>query len=324
MQGGRSVGYWLLPVAVIVTIAAATITLALRPSHGHSAHVSETLASRKAAADAPKPAPTPTLYETLRAADLLARAGALPAPAPAPTQVPLIEVLQAADALAKAGFLPPVPTEVPLIEVLQAADALVKAGFLPPPPAPTQVPLIDVLHAAVALAQAGALPPPDAPPLNDSPPLVVSVAAATATPAPPPAAGGWYDDAYIGQVRDLVNAQRAQHGLVPVTMEPRLTNAAASYARTLSDYNWFSHVGPDGSTLVSRVEAAGFPFNVQIGEVLAWGTQSWLAPGLVQAWMNSPAHREEILDPAYTRAGVSCYFTLAQGVTVHCVMDFAG
>jgi len=140
----------------------------------------------------------------------------------------------------------------------------------------------------------------------------------------PPGATGWYDAAYIGRMWDLINQARTRAGLQPLASEPRLTQAAAGYARVLSDGKWFSHVGPDGSTLVSRVEAAGFPFNVKIGEILAWGTQRWSADQVVQAWMNSPTHRSEILDPTYARAGASCYFVPADGVTVRCVVNFAG
>ena len=68
----------------------------------------------------------------------------------------------------------------------------------------------------------------------------------------------------------------------------------------LTEHNWFDHTGPDGSTLVQRVERAGFPFNVQVGEVLAWGTESWPAEDVVDAWLNSAAHREEILSGDYT------------------------
>jgi uncharacterized protein YkwD len=141
---------------------------------------------------------------------------------------------------------------------------------------------------------------------------------------PTPAADGWYDDAFSAHVRDLVNAERAKAGLGAVSVEPRLTLAASTYAKVLSDNDWFSHTGPDGSTVVDRVEAEGFPFDVQIGEVLAWGNEGWGAGEIVQAWLDSLSHREQILSPVYTRAGVACYFTPAEGVTVYCVMDFAG
>jgi uncharacterized protein YkwD len=214
------------------------------------------------------------------------------------------------------------------------------------------VPLIEILRAASLLADAGALPVPETehegePPRQDPPPpaptatsVPVVVPSQTVEPALPPqpspapeptsqpeparSASGWYDDAFSADVRDLVNTERARVGLGPVSVEPRLATAASRYAKLLSDSHWFSHTGPDGSTLIDRVEAAGFPFDVQIGEVLAWGNEGWSAEAIVQAWMNSPSHREQILSPVYTRAGSSCYFTQAGGVTVHCVMDFAG
>lgn len=150
------------------------------------------------------------------------------------------------------------------------------------------------------------------------------VAPAPTSTRPPRPAAGWYDDAFTAAVRDLVNAERAKAGLGPLSIEPRLTASAAGYAKVLADNKWFAHVGPDGSTLVTRAEAAGFPFNVRLGEVLAWGTAGWPPASIVRAWMNSPSHRAEILNGVYTRAGASCYFTPAEDVTVHCVMDLAG
>ena len=285
-----------------------------------------------------RPATPPPLIEILQAADILARANALPAP---PSEPPLIEILQAADILAKAGLLPAPqpPAEPPLIEILQAADILARAGLLPGAPAPAEPPLIEILQAAVLLQEAGVLarteqpvpPRPPEPVVEPSPTPGPPRPAPVPEPSPVPEptepandAGGWYDEDFTARVRDLVNQRRADAGLAAVGVEPRLATAASRYAKLLSDSNWFSHTGPDGSTLVDRVESAGFPFNVQVGEVLAWGNQGWGAADIVQAWMDSPSHREQILSPIYTRAGTSCYFTRAQGTTVHCVMDFAG
>ena len=106
-------------------------------------------------------------------------------------------------------------------------------------------------------------------------------------------------------------------------MEPRLTQASKDYAKVLADHEWFNHTGPDGSTLVSRVEAAGFPFTVQIGEVLAWGSSGWPPEEIVQAWIDSPSHREQIMAGVYTRAGIGCYFTQTDTLMVRCVVDLA-
>ena len=143
----------------------------------------------------------------------------------------------------------------------------------------------------------------------------------SATPAP--VSGGWSDDAYSAHVWQLINEQRTGRGLLALTKERRLAAAATAYAQTLADHGWLSHTGPDGSTLVARLEAAGFPFDVRIGEILAWGTEAWPADAMVQAWMNSPEHREDILDQHFTRAGLGCYFEPANGVTVYCAVEFA-
>jgi uncharacterized protein YkwD len=124
-------------------------------------------------------------------------------------------------------------------------------------------------------------------------------------------------------VFDLVNVERARAGLGQLAFEPRLTASATAYTKVLASMGRLSHIGPDGSTLVTRAEAAGFPFTVQEGEVLAWGNQGWPPEGVVRAWLNSPPHREEILSPVFTRAGIGCYFTPANGVTVYCAMELA-
>ena len=183
--------------------------------------------------------------------------------------------------------------------------------------------------APMPVATATALAPPAAAaghsPESAAKPAVTQPAVAPPPPPPGPAAsGGWYDAAYSRHVFDLVNVERARAGLGPLAVELRLAADASAYAHVLADGAPFSHTGPEGSTLVTRAEAAGFPFTVQEGEVLAWGNQGWTPEGIVRAWLNSPPHREEILSPNYTRAGIGCYFMPANGVTVYCDMDLAG
>ncbi len=180
--------------------------------------------------------------------------------------------------------------------------------------ATTAPPPLAVVRAPQRPAKPAVKPPP-------------TVAPPPAPPPPPPSTAtdaGWYDAAFAGRVRDLINVERSRIGLRPLAVEPRLTASATAYAKVLSDRGSLSHVGPDGSTLVTRAEAAGFPFTVQEGEVLAWGNQGWPPEAVVRAWLNSPPHREEILSPVFTRAGIGCYFTPANNVTVYCAMDLAG
>jgi uncharacterized protein YkwD len=261
------------------------------------------------------PAATPSLLDILRSAQALHDAGLLPPP----REPSLLEILRSAQVLHDAGLLP--VQSPPLIEILRSAQALVGAGLLAPPGGPS---MLDILTAVQLLARAGALPGQQAeaePPLA---PVDAQQPDVAAPPPPPPGPARWSDAGYSSRVFALVNAQRANAGLRPLGSDARLANAASAYAKVLADNHWFSHSGPDGSTFVQRIEAAGVPFTVPFGEILASGTQSWSPESLVQAWMNSQPHRADILSSDYSRAGAGCYFTPADGVTVYCVIDFAG
>ena len=106
----------------------------------------------------------------------------------------------------------------------------------------------------------------------------------------------------------LLNGERADRGLPALTANPALASAATAYAGDLVAGSYFSHTGRDGSTLLDRIRRVGYvpddrPW--RLGENLAWGTGVLAAPGaIVLAWMNSPGHRENILDPGYREIGI--------------------
>lgn len=334
-----------LPVSfsALLLIAAASVAATSAMLHARTdspaAPVSQAAGARVERTAVPTAASTfePSMKEVLEAADALVKAGEIDPPPPAPT---LEESLLAADALIKAGLLEPPPAPS-LYDILRAVQELDAAGALPDAPAPAGS-LEEALIAAQILADAGALPAPPPPP-DDPPPAPREPGPRTAppppappppptptpvpeaiAPSPAPTGDGWFDDAYTLSVWDGVNARRAAAGLRPVVAEPRLTRAARDYAVTMANAETFSHTGPDGSTLVSRIEAAGFPFTVQVGEILAMGSQGWSPTSLVQAWMDSPGHREQMMDPAYAYAGIGCYYSDDSGaIMVRCVMDFA-
>jgi uncharacterized protein YkwD len=152
----------------------------------------------------------------------------------------------------------------------------------------------------------------------------------TRTPAPPPpqppaaVADVWTDADFTRAVWDGVNARRTRAGLAAVAEDGRLSRAALDYAVQMSETDWFSHTGPDGSSFVDRIVAAGFPFDGQVGEILAMGTNGWPAADVVQAWIDSPPHREQMLNSNYSLAGIGCAFTREDGsLVVRCAMEFA-
>ena len=106
----------------------------------------------------------------------------------------------------------------------------------------------------------------------------------------------------------MLNGERADAGLAPLTLNPKLSAAAGAYASDLVAGSYFSHTGRDGSTIRTRLDAVGYlppDGGWAIGENLAWGTGALATPGsIMQAWMNSPGHRANILNPDYREIGI--------------------
>ena len=106
----------------------------------------------------------------------------------------------------------------------------------------------------------------------------------------------------------LLNGERADRGLPPLAADDRLAAAASAFAGDLVAGSYFSHTGRDGSDLVDRIRRTGYitddrPWHV--GENLAWGTGALAAPAaIVQAWMNSQGHRDNILNAEFGEIGI--------------------
>ncbi|MFD8706073.1 CAP domain-containing protein [Kitasatospora sp. NPDC059648] len=128
------------------------------------------------------------------------------------------------------------------------------------------------------------------------------VAAQRATAAPPAApAGGGPNASYAQQVVDLVNGERAKAGCGPVSAEPRLASAAQSHSDDMADRNYFDHASPEGYHADHRIEATGYRWSTW-GENIARGQKDPAA--VMDAWMNSPGHRANILNCSFTQLGV--------------------
>jgi uncharacterized protein YkwD len=107
----------------------------------------------------------------------------------------------------------------------------------------------------------------------------------------------------------LINRERAAHGERALVTNTRLEAAAQGHSNSMVADDYFEHVAPNGLTPLARVRAAGYLRNPRagyaIGENIACGTL-WLATpqSIVSAWMNSPGHRANILNPRYRETGI--------------------
>jgi uncharacterized protein YkwD len=106
----------------------------------------------------------------------------------------------------------------------------------------------------------------------------------------------------------VLNEQRARHGLRPLGLNGRLSQAAHRHAADMARRNYFAHDTPGGGSFVDRIRRAGYLTGARrwtVGENLAWGSHGRSAPRVIaDMWMNSPGHRANILSPAFREIGV--------------------
>jgi uncharacterized protein YkwD len=106
----------------------------------------------------------------------------------------------------------------------------------------------------------------------------------------------------------LVNRERRAYGERPLRANSRLRHAAQTHTESMAFGDYFEHVGPRGQTPLTRMRDAGYisrRVSFEVGENIAWGTLQLATPrAIVAAWMASPAHRANILDPRYRETGI--------------------
>ena len=108
------------------------------------------------------------------------------------------------------------------------------------------------------------------------------------------------------QLLILTNQQRQNNNLAPLTDNSELDQAAANKAADMFSKDYWAHNSPDGTTPWVFIKAAGYNY-IYAGENLARGFNS--ASDVINAWMNSPEHRQNVLSPNYQNVG----FAVATG-----------
>lgn len=96
------------------------------------------------------------------------------------------------------------------------------------------------------------------------------------------------------------NSEREQNGDVDLSDNASLDAAAQAKANDMVKRNYWSHITPDGKTPWAFIDATGYHYQ-SAGENLAYGFAS--SNETINGWMNSPAHRENLLNPAYQTVG---------------------
>jgi uncharacterized protein YkwD len=114
----------------------------------------------------------------------------------------------------------------------------------------------------------------------------------------------------------LLNGERARRGLSRLRLNERLSEAAERHSRDMVRRNYFSHDSLSGASFVDRIRRSGYLRSARswsVGENLAWGSGSRGTPeSILHAWMNSPAHRANILTRRFREIGIG----VAEGAPV--------
>jgi len=87
----------------------------------------------------------------------------------------------------------------------------------------------------------------------------------------------------------------------PVALSGTLADVALGHANDMAEKNYFEHVDPAGQSPADRVRAVGYSEKL-VGENIAYGPKS--VDEVVQGWLDSPGHCENIMDPRFVEMGI--------------------
>ncbi|MED1205394.1 CAP domain-containing protein [Heyndrickxia acidicola] len=99
----------------------------------------------------------------------------------------------------------------------------------------------------------------------------------------------------------LVNEERAKNGLPALKIDPQLSKMARTKSEDMQKNHYFDHTSPTYGSPFDMMKKFGITYS-SAGENIAMGQTS--PEQVMNAWMNSPGHRANILNKSYTSIGV--------------------
>lgn len=103
------------------------------------------------------------------------------------------------------------------------------------------------------------------------------------------------------QVIQLTNQQRAKYGLPALAADWELSRVARYKSVDMRDKNYFSHTSPTYGSPFTMMKNFGIRYTAAAENIAAGQTSP---QEVVNSWMNSPGHRQNILDSRMTHIGV--------------------
>jgi uncharacterized protein YkwD len=122
-----------------------------------------------------------------------------------------------------------------------------------------------------------------------------------ATPPPRAALPSRDASAFELRVLELINDERTARNLTPLVWHDTLGALARAHSEDMARNDFLSHTSSDGTSFDQRIIGAGIPWLVLAENV---GAGQSTPEAVVAAWMSSPGHRENILEPRITHVGI--------------------
>jgi uncharacterized protein YkwD len=132
------------------------------------------------------------------------------------------------------------------------------------------------------------------------------------------------------EIHSLINTERQRNNLPSLGYDTKLAEIARNHSLDMATHNYFDHYNSSGQGPTERAKAAGYNCYKNFGSYYTdgiaenilqdwlyssttyyggiathdWNTQEELANSAVNGWMGSPGHRQNILNPNYSREGI--------------------
>ncbi len=132
---------------------------------------------------------------------------------------------------------------------------------------------------------------------------------------------GYATDIHVEQLLADVNNKRQAAGLSTLSLDGELSQAAANKAADMFAKGYWAHQSPDGKSPWDFIVGSGYRY-VIAGENLAKNFST--SQAVVDAWMNSPSHRDNVLKPGYRDVGYAVVNGVLAGEETTLVVQMFG
>jgi len=122
-------------------------------------------------------------------------------------------------------------------------------------------------------------------------------------------------------ILNQTNASRSASSIAPLTLNATLNQAALLKAQDMLADNYFAHTAPDGTKPWAFLKQAGYSYQAA-GENLAMDFTN--ATSVHTAFMNSPSHTKNIMNPKYTEMGIAVIDGELNGSQTTILVEFFG